>query len=268
GWSGNPMATVSAVVLTRNEEEMLPLCLDRLRWADEILVVDSWSEDRTVAVAEAAGARVLRRTFTNFSDQTNWAYAQATGDWVLQIDADELVTPALRDAVLAAVADPICDIYLLQRNSCVFGRPLRSSSWSGEWIPRLFRRGSVTFAGEVHQDPQVGDRPTRRLDGVLIHYPYRSTKKYFEKFQLYSTLWAEKAWSRGRRTSLPTACVSGLWRVFHDYFVRGGIRDGRVGFTLAILGGMHTFIRHIKLWGLQQADEFARVAERNDHGDP
>lgn len=259
------MERITAVVLTRNEEEMIGRCLGRLAWADEVLVVDSFSTDDTVRLAEAAGARVLQHPFRDFSEQTNWAFAQAGGDWILQIDADELVTPALRDSILSALRNgPPYDIYTLRRDSYVFGRLLRSSSWSTEWIPRLFRRGSVTFAGEVHQDPQIGDRATGRLDGLLVHYTYRSTAKYFEKFQLYSTLWAEKARARGRRTGIVKAGVASIWRCFHDYFIRGGIRDGRIGFVLAVLSGMHTFIRHIKLWGLQNAEEFARIYETED----
>lgn len=257
--------TITALVLTKNEEEMLPLCLERLSWADEMLVVDSGSSDRTVDLAATAGAKVLHHEFRNFSDQTNWGFSKAAGDWILQIDADELVGAKLRDSVLRTVAsDPGEDIFELKRDSYVFGRRMKSSSWSGEWIPRLFRKGSVTFAGEVHQDPQVNGRPVGRLDGVLIHHTYRSTAKYFEKFELYSTLWAEKAKARGRRTGILKATASSLWRVFHNYFIRGEFRDGKVGLAVALLGGMHTFIRHIKLWGLHNAEEFARIREDKD----
>lgn len=260
--------TISAVVLTYNEEDLIATCLSKLTWADEILVVDSFSKDRTVELAEKAGARVLLHPFGGFASQTNWGFSQAKGDWLLQIDADEFVTPELRDSVLATVrGGASTDIHAVRRDSYVFGRLLRSSAWSGEWIPRLSRKGSIEFAGEVHPDPQIAGRPVGRLGGRLIHYPYRDTKKYFEKFQLYSTLWAEKAREKGRRTSVPLACASSLWRVFHDYFIRGGILDGRIGFVLAILGGMHTFIRHIKLWGMQHAQEFARVREKEtDNG--
>ncbi len=258
-------AFITALVLTKNEAEMLPLCLERLAWADERLVVDSGSSDATVRLAEAAGARVLFHEFKDFSDQTNWGFSQARGDWVVQIDADELMSGALRDSILrTAASNPAGDIFALRRDSYVFGHRMRASSWSGEWIPRLFRRGAVTFAGEVHQDPQVNGRPVGKLDGRLIHYTYRSTAQYFEKFDLYSTLWAKKARARGRRTGLLEASASALWRVFHNYFIRGEILDGRVGVATAVLGGMHTFIRHMKLWGLQHAEEFARVRNRED----
>lgn len=261
------MPRISAVVLTYNEEEMIARCLRRLSWADEIVLVDSLSTDRTVELAKAAGARVLPRPFKNFADQVNWGFEQAENEWLMLVDADELVTPRLRDSVLETVkSDPGHDIYNLRRDSYVWGRLLRSSSWSNEWIPRLCRKGTLHFTGEVHPAPQLGGRSVGRLDGVLIHYPYRSTKKYFEKFQLYSTLWAEKALAGGRRSSVPKACAASMWRVFHDYVVRGGIRDGTVGFVLSLLAGMHTFTRHIKLWGIQNAAEFARVYEEDGDG--
>lgn len=262
------MATVTALVMTKNEEEMIVPCLERLTWADEMLVIDSGSTDRTVELAEKLGAKVLYNPFKGFADQTNWGLERAVGDWTVQIDADELVTPALRDSIRKTVnSNPAEDIFALRRDSYVLGRLMRSSSWSGERVPRLFRKGTVTFTGAVHPDPQVNGRPVGKLDGVLLHYTYRSTAKYFEKFELYSTLWAEKAREKGRKTGLLTASASSLWRVFHNYFIRGEFRDGRVGVAMSLLAGMHTFIRHMKLWGMQNAEEFARVHEKGKPDD-
>ncbi|MDR1744581.1 MAG: glycosyltransferase family 2 protein [Planctomycetota bacterium] len=258
------MPTVTALVMTKNEKEMLPLCLKRLAWADEMLVVDSGSDDGTPELAREAGARVLHHEFEGFAEQTNWGLSQATGDWVVQIDADELMSARLRDSILSVVAsNPPEDIFALKRDSYVFGYRMKASSWSGEWVPRLFRKGNVTFTGKVHQDPQVGGRLVGRLEGVLVHYTYRSTAKYFEKFDLYSTLWAQKAWGQGRRTGIGWAFVSSVWRVFHNYFLRGEMFDGRMGVALSLLAGAHTFIRHMKLWGMQNAEKFARTHEKD-----
>lgn len=261
------MPAVSAVVLTLNEEEMLGRCLDRLKWCDEIVVVDSGSTDRTPEIARAAGARVLDHPFVDFADQCNWALARAQGDWILQIDADELVTDELAASVRKTVAmNPPEDIFALCRDASAWGRFMKASSWSGDWVPRLFRKGAVTFAGAVHQDPQVGGRPVGRLDGRLLHYSYRSVEQYFKKSSFYATLWAQKARASGRRANVPKAVVASLWRVFHNYIIRGEIRDGRIGFVMALLEGIHTFERHIKLWGLQNAEQFARVEDPEADG--
>ncbi len=260
------MPTLTAFVMTKNEEAIIRQCLEKLQWADELLVVDSHSTDRTREIAGEMGAKVLTRDFSNFSDQANYGLSQARGDWIIQIDADEMLSPALRDSIRKTVAGhPKEEIFALRRDAVVFGRRLKSTAWSKEWVPRLFRKGAVTFAGAVHQDPQLAGRPVGHLEGILLHYTYRSTEQYFAKFQVYSTLWAKKARENGRRTSLTVAAASSLWRVFHDYFVRGGIRDGRIGVALALLAGTHTFIRHIKLWGLQNAAEFAKIADGADH---
>ncbi len=254
------MSTVTVFVMTKNEEAIIRQCLEKLQWADELLVVDSHSTDRTREIAGEMGAKVLTRDFTNFSDQANYGLSMAEGDWVIQIDADEIMPPELRDSIRKTVADnPKEEIFAVRRDSVVFGRRLKSTAWSNEWVPRLFRKGAVTFVGAVHQDPQIAGRPVGRLEGTLLHYTYRSTEQYFAKFQVYSTLWAKKARENGRRTSLTLAGASSLWRVFHDYFIRGGIRDGRIGMVLSLLAGMHTFIRHIKLWGLQNVEEFAKI---------
>ncbi len=254
------MPTLTAFVMTKNEEAILRQCLEKLQWADELLVVDSHSTDRTREIALEMGARVVERDFTGFADQVNFGLSEARSDWILHIDADEMVGPELRDSVLKTVAgNPKEEIFALRRDSVVFGRLLQSSAWSKDWVPRLFRKGAVSFSGVVHPQANIAARPVGRLNGILSHYPYRSTERYFEKFQSYSTLWAEKARGQGRRTSLPIAAASALWRVFHDYFIRGGLRDGRIGVVLALLAGMHTFIRHIKLWGLQNAAAFAKI---------
>lgn len=263
------MTSVTALILTFNEEEMLARCLHRLRWVDEILVIDSGSTDGTLAVARAAGARIEHHPFKDFASQCNYGLERASGDWILQIDADEVVTRELAASVRKVVTgNPPEDIFSLCRDACAWGRFMKASSWSGEWIPRLFRKGAVTFIDEVHQDPQINGRPVGRLDGKLLHYSYRTVEQYFKKFGLYSTLWAAKERSHGRRTTLPKAVAASLWRAFHNYFIRGEIRDGRIGFVTSVLAGMHTFTRHVKLWGLQNAEEFAHIpdAEEKSYG--
>ncbi len=261
------MPTVSVVMITLNEEEILPHSLSRLRWADEIVVVDSHSTDRTREIAAEAGAKVFTRAFKDFSDQTNWAMAQATGDWIFIIDADEMVTPALRDSVRRTVeSNPSIDIFYIALDSYVLGRRMKARSLSGEWHPRLFRRGTIEYVGAVHQDPQIGGRPTGKLDGKVLHYTARSIVGTFKKSEKYALLWAEKAYAAGRRTNLPKAIASALWRTFHNYFIRGEIRDGTIGLFCSIGTGMHTFTRHMQLWGMQHREEFARVYEEEEDG--
>ncbi len=260
------MPTVSVVMITLNEEEILPHSLSRLRWADEIVVVDSHSTDRTREIAAEAGAKVFTRAFKDFSDQTNWAMAQATGDWILIIDADELATPALRDSVRRTVeSNPSIDIFYIPLDSYVLGRRMKARSLSGEWHPRLFRRGTIEYVGAVHQDPQIGGRPTGKLEGKVLHYTARSIAGTFKKSEKYALLWAEKAYAAGRRTNIPKAVASALWRMFHNYFIRGEILDGSIGVACSVAAGTHIFIRHMKLWGLQNKELFSRIPDDKEH---
>lgn len=246
------MNALSALVMTRNEEEMLPGCLESLAWADEILVVDSGSADRTVDIAKAAGARVLFHEFADFSSQLNWGIGQASHDWILVIDADEVVDKRLGEAIRVVLTEekPVYEIYNIVRDAFFLGKRMRSAAWSNERIPRLFRRGAMTYSGRVHQATETGGRPIGTLDGRLLHYSYRSVDQYFEKMRRYSDLWAKNAYAAGKRIGLPRVFLSSIWRFFHNYLIRGEFVDGGYGLLTAALYAVYTFMKYVKLWGM------------------
>lgn len=256
---------VSAVVLAKNEEEMLPRCLASLDWADEIVVVDSGSTDRTCAIAAEMGARVLHRDFDNFSAQFNWGIDNAAGPWVFMLDADEVVDARLR-ALLTALLDadsPEFEVYNVVRDAFFLGKRLRSSSWSNEKLPRLFRKGTVTYRGQVHPVIDMGGRDAGLLaDGRILHYTYRSLEQFFTKMRLYTSLWAKNAHEAGKKTSIAHAFASALWRMFHNYFFRGEIFDGAAGCFLTATAGMYTFEKYMRLWDLNRL-----AAARRKDGD-
>ena len=246
--------TLTALVLTLNEETRLPSCLERLTWADEILVVDSLSTDRTVAIAEAAGAKVLTRKFTGFSDQINFGLDAAGSEWTLMVDADEWVTPELGESVRKTLADnPQYEIYNVVRDAFFLGRLMRASSWSGERLPRLFKKGSISFTSMVHPIPQLGGRRVGVLGGKLLHNTNVSMEQYFSKFQHYSTLAARDAYAAGKRPGIAVVFLDAIWRFFHNYLIRGEIRDGRIGLLSSGLAAIYSFTKYAKLWGLEDA---------------
>lgn len=246
---------LTAMVMTLNEEAHLPECLARLAWADEMLVVDSFSTDRTVALAEAAGARVVQHPFADYSSQINWGFEQARGEWVLLIDADELVTPELRDSIVKTLAaEPAHNVYAVVRDAFFLERPMRASSWSNDRIPRLFRRGTVRYSGSVHQSINRDAGTVGLLDGKLLHHTYDSIEHYFAKIQRYTTLGARDAYLAGKRASLATIFLGSWWRFFHNYFLRGEILDGRMGLLSSGLAATYSFIKYAKMWGLADAD--------------
>jgi len=250
------MPCLTAMIMTLNEEKRIGACLERLSWADEMLVVDSGSKDRTVEIASGFGARVVFHQFTDFSSQINWGFSQAESDWIFLVDADELATPELCESIRKTLNnDPRFDVYQVVRDAWFLEHPMRASSWSNDRIPRLFKKGSVTYTGLVHQGVNKKADEMGVLDGKLIHHTYESIEHYFEKIQKYTTFGAKDAFDRGKRTSIPVIFFSAFWRFFHNYFIRGEILDGRMGLLSSGLAATYSFIKYAKLWGFADAEK-------------
>jgi len=241
---------VSVVIVARNEAADIAACLQSVVWADERLVVDTGSEDATREVAAAEGARVLECEWRGYGATKNWAFTQAEGDWILSLDADERVSEELA-AEIQAVTRPLAPgprppAYEMPRRFHFMGRWLKHGGCYPDWQLRLFSRGRAEYGGElVHERLQV-DGTVGRLRGHLDHFSYPTLSEYLAKLDEYSTLWAEQAHARGRRSrwyhslSLPTGLAG-------RYALKAGFLDGRAGLTWALLGGMHSYFKYAKL---------------------
>jgi (heptosyl)LPS beta-1,4-glucosyltransferase len=261
-----PKLTVS--ILTLNEEEMLPAALASVAWADEIVVTDSGSTDRTTEIARAAGARVLFREFDDYSAQHNWAFEQIENPWILVLDADEAVDGELARSIRETLAtEPKYEVYDLVRDAFVLGHRMRSTAWSHERLPRLFKKGVLAYRGLVHQTAEFGGRQTGLLQGRLLHHTYRDMEQFFRKFQHFTSLWAKGQHAKGRRVSLAYCTANSIWRFFHNYFFRRELLDGRYGFILSVLAMAYTFIKYIKLWDLNRLDDLRRKPAAGPGGD-
>ena len=246
-----PKITVS--IITLNEEKMLPSALASVAWADEILVTDSGSTDRTVEIAKAAGARVLFREFDGYSAQHNWAFEQIANPWIMVLDADEVVDDELARSIRETLAsEPKYEVYEVVRDTFVLGHRMRSTAWSNERLPRLFKKEAMRYSGMVHQTPEYGDCKVGVLRGRLLHYTYRDMEQYFQKFQHFTSLWAKDQYAKGKRISLLRCSFAPIWRFFHNYFFRRGFLDGRLGFVLSALAMTYSFVKYIKLWDLNR----------------
>jgi glycosyltransferase involved in cell wall biosynthesis len=243
---GPLMPTLSAIVITRNEARNIEDCLDALAFCDERIVVDSGSDDDTVRKAEAKGARVVSREWKGFGAQKNFALSLATGDWVLSIDADERVTPALAAEIRAAVARAGADGYQMPRLSCFCGRPMRHSGWFPDYILRLFKRGRARFSDDAVHERVMCDGPVARLSEPLLHEPVLRLEDALSRMDRYSTAGAEKL--AGRRVWFATGIVRGMWAFFRTYILRAGFLDGREGFLLAVANAEGTYYRYMKAW--------------------
>jgi glycosyltransferase involved in cell wall biosynthesis len=256
---------ISAVVMTKNEAINLPDCLAALAWADERLVVDSFSTDATVALAQQAGVRVVQHAFENYAAQRNFAQAQAAHDWILFIDADERVTPALAAEIQALAASgrlAEANAYHIQRVHLISGqwfttppdRPitprLRAAIRRYE-VPRLYDRRLAVWERDLHEVVQVPE-PHGVLAGALCHYASTNLSIGLESFNNYTDIEAAYLYRQGRRTSVVGAAWRGLRAAVFHYVVEGWWRSGEHGLMLALVAGVSKFMNYLKLWELQR----------------
>jgi glycosyltransferase involved in cell wall biosynthesis len=242
-------ARLSAVVITLDEEARLRRCLESVAWADEIVVVDAGSTDKTVQIAREFTERVLVRPWPGFAAQKNFALEQARGDWILSLDADEEVSGELRAEVGAVLAgEGRHDGYAVPRRNLFLGQWIRHGGLYPDWQLRLFRRGRGRFREHaVHESVRV-EGSVGRLRGHLVHTSYRDVADFIERANRYSTLAAAEQLARGARAGALELALRPLGRFLGMYVLRRGFLDGRKGLLLAGLYAYYVFMRTAKVW--------------------
>jgi glycosyltransferase involved in cell wall biosynthesis len=245
---------ISALVITKNEAENIVECLASLQWVNEIIVVDAESTDRTVALAREFTDKVFIRRWEGFSVAKNFALTQCAGDWVLWIDADERVTPELRDEISTTLQkNSAADGFELPRLANFLGKWIWHGGWYPGYVLRLFRREAGRFNDRaVHEGVEVKGN-IARLKNHLLHYTDRNLEHYFEKFNRYTLLAAEELHRRGRRFHLWDLVLRPTWFFFRMYVLKAGFLDGLHGFVLAGFSAMYVFTKYAKLWEKQKA---------------
>ncbi len=239
---------LSAVVLTQNEEKNIEECLAALAWADEVLVVDSGSEDRTCALAEKHGARLIHHPFENFAAQRNFAASNAKGDWLLFIDADERVTPELADEIKRTISrEAPRAVYAIPRKNFFFGKLLRFSDACDDAPVRLFPKAHTSWVQPVHEKIETA-LPCRKLKSPILHYSTRDFAHHKKKTAAYVPLELVTMREKGVRPGLWSVLVRPLARFFFLYFWKLGILDGIAGFQYAFLSAYYTFEKHWRYW--------------------
>jgi glycosyltransferase involved in cell wall biosynthesis len=246
--------SLSVVLITLNEAANLPRSLASVRWAGEILIVDSGSSDATVDLAREAGARVFQEPWRGFGPQKNAAISHATGDWILSLDADEEVSPELAAEIQALLAaDPPFAAYRIPRLNHFLGRPLRHGGYWPDPKLRLFRRGAARFQDRaVHESLETGV-PVGRLRYPLIHHCYPTLEDYIEHMNRYSTAGAAMLVSAGRAPhSLPalvwSAVLNPIATFIYNYIFRAGFLDGREGLLQHLNHSVYIHWKYAKAW--------------------
>lgn len=245
--------SIAAVLITRDEARRIRRCLESVRWADEIVVVDQHSRDETAAICRELGARVIERDMTaGFGEQKNFAIAQARADWILSLDADEEVTPALRGAIEAAAAAPgPCVGFRLPRLTAYLGRFIRRCGWYPSPVLRLFRRGHGRFTDALVHEELVVDGPVGDLDEDLLHRSYDSLTDHVRKLLLYTAYDARMLQRRGVRLG----GLGALWWLVlkppivfvRKYVVQRGFLEGWHGFVLSAMAALVVLVNAVRL---------------------
>ncbi len=244
---------VSAVIITYNEEALIANTLSALGWCDEILVVDSGSTDRTADICKSFGCRVLTRTFDGYGPQKRFAVAQARHDWILALDADEVLGPELQQEIKALFnsGGPACQGYYLPRTLVFLGRQIRSE-YKKPFL-RLFDRQCGNFNNlQVHEKVEMGSGSTGRLKHHFLHYSYRSPDDYFRKFNQYTSTAARELAERGKYKPPAYIALRLPLDFIKIYCLQGCFRSGFPGFVWALFSAFYPVVKYTKLWVLQK----------------
>jgi glycosyltransferase involved in cell wall biosynthesis len=238
---------ISATIITCNEERKIARTIESLRCSDEILVVDSGSTDRTVEIAGNLGAKVIETHWRGYSQQKNFAAEQAANDWILSLDADEVLSEAL-EAELWQLRKkgPTHDAYTMPRLAQYMGRWILHSGWYPDRKVRLYDRRKASWAGEfVHESVQVSGT-LGHLKSNILHYSYDSLSEQMKSIDRYTTLAAQELVARGQKVHWRNLILDPMWTFARTYFFHLGFLDGLEGLTIAEMAAMYTYLRYAK----------------------
>ena len=251
------MPTISVAMIVKNEAQDLALCLDTVKdWVDEIVILDSGSSDNTKEIALNYGAKFYENTdWQGFGKQRQIAQRYVTSDYVLWLDADERISPTLRQSILDVVAQNRENtVYQLPRISEVFGRESRHSGWYPDYVVRLYRTNYAQYGDElVHEKVHYpANTKVEKLKGDLQHFTYKSLHHYLVKSAGYAKAWADQRQAKGKKATLWQGISHAIGCFVKMYILKAGFLDGKQGLLLAILSAHSTFVKYADLWEREQ----------------
>ena len=259
--------TLSVIIAAKNEGRQIAACVHSASFADEILVLDSGSTDDTAAQAKGAGATVHLTDWPGYGPQQQRGIGLAKCDWILSLDADEVVTDSLQREILAAISGANSaanfDGYRLPRHSSFCGTFIEHGGWRPDYTLRLVRRQKAGFTDHFLHAHMTVAGAVADLQSPIVHYSYKDLDDVLEKLNRYSRGAALDLQTRGGSSTLGKAVLKGLWSFIRTYFFRQGFRDGRMGLALAIYNSHATYYKYLRLW---MNGPMSVVARRDDSG--
>lgn len=244
------MIVLSVIIIVKDAAKDIRHCLESVKWADEIIILDSGSRDNTLEICRQYTDKIFSTDWPGFGPQKNRALDKAQGKWVLSIDADEVLSPGLIDEIKQLIADPKVknDAYLIKRVCFFSGKKIRYGDWGSDKVVRLFRRlSTIRFTPTIIHERLIGYRQLASLKQVMYHDAIKNMSQVLTKLENYSTLGAQLAYQRHKKSTLLKAVLHSLWCFIRGYLLRFGFLDGREGFILAISNALGVFYRYVKL---------------------
>ncbi len=251
------MNSISAVVITRNEEKKIARCLESLSWADEIIVIDGNSEDSTAKICKdpskpwSKKINFLSKSWSGFRSQRNFAIDQAKNDWIFSIDSDEQCSPELAKKIKQLMTSKPSNLYYkVHRIEYFLGKAIRWGIWNPSYQDRLFNKKGVRYVNEIHEYPKYPSKPDR-IHEPIYHFPSFAPDHFLEKMNKYTTIEARDRVVAGQRTNWFRMITSGPAMFLKNYFYYKAYRDGFHGFAISLLEGVSRTVRHVKIWQFQ-----------------
>lgn len=250
------MSDLAVIILTKNEEANIEDCIKSALFADEIIVIDSGSTDKTQVKAEALGAKFVLHPMTEegFAGQRNFALTQTKAKWVFYLDADERLTQEAGEEIKIIAHSDKKAAYRIKRINVLFGQMMKHGGHAPDWSSRLYPRDSIHWIGKVHEHVETS-LPYHDLVGVMHHHTYNDWERYFEKFNQYTTLMADLMYTQGKRASFADILFHPIFAFFRFYILRLGLLDGKQGLIFALNHYFYTMIKYVKLYYKQREEK-------------
>lgn len=249
------MTSLSVIIITKNEAKNISSCLESLKFADEIIVLDSGSTDETVSLAKQYTSKVYEVDWPGFGIQKNRALEKCHSEWVLSIDADEIVSEKLSTEIIQILNnDSPYDAYAIPRKSKYCKQLIGYGDWKNDFCVRLFKRHAGKFKEKRVHEELVVNGTVGKLKGHIIHNSFSNVEDVLNKINLYSTLSAEDKYNEGKKSGLLKAIIHGAWTFVRGYILRLGFLDGKKGFMLAVSNAEGCYYRYIKMMLLSERE--------------
>jgi len=238
---------ISVIIITKDEQDNIRDCLESVKWADEIIVVDSGSADQTECICREYTERFYVKDWPGFGIQKQRALDLASNEWVLSIDADERVTPELKNEIIEKSLNSETEGYLIPRLSYYLGKNIKYAGWYPDYTLRLVKRSSSHFTKDVVHERMVVEGPVGKLLHHFLHYPYKDVAHHVQKINQYSSLSAQKMFEQGKDVSWAMILVKSVFGFFRAYILRKGFLDGWRGVVVSLSTALSVYLKYVKL---------------------